>query len=564
MAVVYDKKVKRATEGCEVASLPNQALCTEGCCMRNMESRPQAQHRWVSLVLVGVLSVSGLAVSVLPTAADSGDSAAGLFSPTTPSGYTVYNDSAPVELGVRFSAKVSGSVTGVRVFKAVKASSATPLSGTLWSPSGQRLATAAFDRKRATGWQSVTFSRPVPLTVGLTYTVSVFAWSGKYAATDYGFMQAKSTESLTAPATGNGVYTYSGASSFPRNTHKASNYWVDVQFVPTMSAGGAPRTSPATTAPATTAPATTAPTTTAPTPTSPSSSQSGTAPSSDLKGWELNATNVGLAPHGLSCATLPVYTGSLKPARGARISKVRVTGPLDLSNGDIIVEKSCIKPNKTGYHNSFLITTTTCESKCYATAVGNVIVRDSEIDTTHLSASTIARSCGFLGIGTVQRNYMHGMGSGVCFFETGLVHSGLAQQNYVTDLRSDSTSHNEAATVRDLRKNAADDRTIKFINNRLDCRSGNVTGGLFIQPTWVDIYHVTAMGNYFEGDGYNFYVDKPGVATYSDIHVTDNRFRSTGWGPAAVGSGPGVAEWSGNYRFDPTQLDGKGAVVPKP
>ena len=211
--------------------------------MRTVESRPQAQRRWVSRVLVAALSFVGLAVSVLPTVADSGYSGSGLFSTATPSSYTVANDGTPVELGVRFSAKVNGSVTGVRVFKAARASSATPLSGTLWGPSGQRLATAAFDRTRATGWQSVTFSRPVPLTVGLTYTVSVFAWSGKYTVTDYGFSQAKSTDSLAASATPNGVYTYSSSSSFPRNTYKASNYWVDVQFLPkAFPDGGAPAT----------------------------------------------------------------------------------------------------------------------------------------------------------------------------------------------------------------------------------------------------------------------------------------------------------------------------------
>jgi serine/threonine protein kinase len=82
------------------------------------------------------------------------------------------------------------------------------------------------------------------------------------------------------------------------------------------------------------------------------------------------------------------------------------------------------------------------------------------------------------------------------------------RENFVTGLRSSGDSHNEAATIRDFRKNAANTRSVKFIDNRLDCSSGNVTGGLFIQPTWVDIFNVTVQGNYIEGGGYNLYVDQ--------------------------------------------------------
>jgi hypothetical protein len=282
----------------------------------------------------------------------------------------------------------------------------------------------------------------------------------------------------------------------------------------------------------------------------------------NLVGWQLTNTNVGLAPHGLSCVSLPAYAGSLKPASGARISGVRIAGPLDLSNGDIIVEKSCIRPTSVGYHNSFLVTTTICTGNgCSATPVGRVIVRDSEVDASSLSASTIAKSCAFLGVGTLQRNYMHGMGSGICFFETGAEFEALAEQNYVTGLRSSGDSHNEAATIRDFRKNTANSRTVKFINNRLDCSSGNETGGLFIQPTWLPIYNVTVEGNYLEGGGYNLYLEATANATYGNVHANNNRFRSTGWGPSVVSSGPGWTTWSNNHRHDATKPDGKGAAV---
>ncbi|WP_426241309.1 hypothetical protein [Nocardioides sp. LHG3406-4] len=324
----------------------------------------------------------------------------------------------------------------------------------------------------------------------------------------------------------------------------------------------APAPTPTPTPPPTPAPSPTptpAPTP-APTPTpSPTPAPAPPPPADGLRGWQLNASNVGLAPHGLSCSSLPAYTGPAKPARGARLTRVRVTVPLDLSNGDIIVDQSCMRPTSVGYHNSFLVTTTVCGSSCSASAVGNVIIRDSEIDASAMPASSIARSCAFLGVGTLQRNYMHGMGSGICFFETGTVHNALAEKNYVTGLRSSGDSHNEAATIRDFRKNAGDTRTVKFVDNRLDASGGNTTGGLFIQPTWIAIYNVTLTGNYFEGQGYNLYIETAG-GTYGNVRAINNRFRSTGWGPLAT-RGPGWNEFRENYKFDSSKPDAKGSLV---
>ena len=281
-----------------------------------------------------------------------------------------------------------------------------------------------------------------------------------------------------------------------------------------------------------------------------------------LMGWQLTASNIGLAPFGLSCDSLPAYTGAAKPAAGARISNVKITTNLDLSNGNIIIDKSCIKPT-TG-NSRALVSNDVCGSdECVVTATQTVTIRDSEFDASLASASSIAEACAFRGVGTLQRNYMHGMGSGICFFGTGYQLNGLAEQNYVTGLRSAGDSHNEAATVRDFRINQNPSRTANFTNNRLDCQSGNETGGLFIQPTWVDIANVYVTGNYIEGGGYNLYLNKAG-GNYSNVHATNNRFRSTGWGPAVVDGGAGWDEWANNYRYDSTKTDGKGAVVPQP
>lgn len=288
-------------------------------------------------------------------------------------------------------------------------------------------------------------------------------------------------------------------------------------------------------------------------------------PSSALFGWQLTAFNVGLAPHGLTCDRLARYEGPAKPPSGAVIRQLRVTQPLDLSNGNILIEKSCVRPESVGDHHAYLITTTTCDGNgCKAPAVGGVVIRDTEIDGSALPAQTIAASCAFLGVGMLERNYIHGMGSGICFFETGTVFSAKAEQNYVRGLRSwgdpaQDGSHNEAATVRDFRDAAG--RRVEFLNNRLDVSGGNETGALFIQPTWLPIHNVFIHGNYLEGGGFNLYLEQTDNATYGNVNATNNRFRPTGWGAAATASGPGYASWRDNYLYDAQQPDARGAPV---
>ena len=280
-----------------------------------------------------------------------------------------------------------------------------------------------------------------------------------------------------------------------------------------------------------------------------------------MKGWQLTSSNVGLAPFGLKCETLPLYIGPAKPLPGNTISGYRIEVPLDLSAGDILIEKSCIKPNGVGSHNEYLTTTTTCVgNNCSATVNGNVTIQDSEITAEHLPAATIAGADAFIGVGTLKRNYIHGMGSGISFFETGTVHNALAENNYVRGLRSYGDSHNDGATVRDFRKNTANTRTAKFIGNRIDCSTGRDTGALFIQPTWVSIYNVHITDNYLEGGGYNLYAENSG-GVYGNIRAINNRFRPTGWGAVATPSGPGWAVWTANHIYDASKLDGKGAVV---
>jgi hypothetical protein len=144
------------------------------------------------------------------------------------------NDSGAVELGVRFRADQNGTITGVRFYKA--ATNTGTHVGSLWTNSGTLLATATFTSETASGWQQVTFGTPVAITANTTYVVSYHTNVGNYSVNGAYFASAGADNPpLHALATGvsggNGIYAY-GAGGFPNQTFNASNYWVDVVYVP--------------------------------------------------------------------------------------------------------------------------------------------------------------------------------------------------------------------------------------------------------------------------------------------------------------------------------------------
>ncbi len=167
-----------------------------------------------------------------------------LFGATDVPAVTAASDTGNVELGVRFTPDVNGTVTGVRFYKGT--GNTGTHTGTLWSSAGTQLATGTFAGESATGWQTLTFTTPVSVTAGQTYTASYHAPVGRYAYTSAYFgsqLDRAPLHALAAFDGGNGVYVY-GARAFPSSTYNATNYWVDAVFAP--AASGAPVTSGAT------------------------------------------------------------------------------------------------------------------------------------------------------------------------------------------------------------------------------------------------------------------------------------------------------------------------------
>ena len=135
------------------------------------------------------------------------------------------NDGSAVEVGVKFRVASAGTISGVKFYK-ISGNSGTH-TGSLWSASGQRLATGTFANETASGWQQLLFAAPVAVTANTTYVASYHAPAGNYARSTGFFASALTAGEITlmsdGQAGGNGVYRY-GASGFPSGSYNASNY----------------------------------------------------------------------------------------------------------------------------------------------------------------------------------------------------------------------------------------------------------------------------------------------------------------------------------------------------
>ena len=139
-----------------------------------------------------------------------------------------WNDNDALNVGMKFVPDVDGTVTGVRFYKG-PANTGTHI-GSLWTGAGAPLASATFEAESASGWQTVRFSTPVPVTAGATYVVSYHMEAGQYAVTANGFQAAGVAAPPLRVPQGGGMYTY-GGNGFPGSAIN-HNFWVDVFFTP--------------------------------------------------------------------------------------------------------------------------------------------------------------------------------------------------------------------------------------------------------------------------------------------------------------------------------------------
>ena len=544
------------------------------------------RHRRIVRTGASTLGVFALAIGALiavPAVAQPVPT--GIFADSLQPAIEVDSDRAAVELGVEFSPKSAGAVTGLQYYQGRAAKEVT--TATLWSSTGRILAQASFAASRSEGWRTVPLSRPVALTAGETYVVSYHAPHGGYPVTENDLVQ-KRTQNGFVLDKGAGVYKY-GLSGFPQSTHMGSNYLVDIVFssgatptptatpVPSTTATPAPRPTstptPTTTPSPTATPTPTVTPTSTPTPTptptvtptpTPTPTPPPIGPGTGGTGWTVNANTVGLAPLGLSCAALPVYTGSTTVPAGTVISGMRVTTPLDLTAGNITIERSCIQPAWANRGRPIV----SAEANGGIGATGKVVIRDSEFDGSLLSAESAAWTGAFTGAGDLISNYIHGFGSGIAVMNSGSTLSMTIERNYVTGLvrwgdPATTGNHSDAFTIRDFTAARTPGRELIVRNNRFDCDSGSDTGAIFIQTYAGRIDNVALQGNLLEGGGYQLGLEQT-YNPYSNVRAVNNRFSNTGWGSTYRSGGPGWSEWANNFVYNSGATDGRGAAVRQP
>ena len=143
-----------------------------------------------------------------------------------------YYSAGPVELGMRFRSDLGGIVKGIRFYKA--AGDTSVRTGSLWSKTGELLATGTFTSESPSGWQLLTFASPVKIAANTTYLASYHTNGGFYytleALKEDGIDRGPLHVLKDGVEGGNGLYLYGPGGQAPTDYWASSNYWVDVVF----------------------------------------------------------------------------------------------------------------------------------------------------------------------------------------------------------------------------------------------------------------------------------------------------------------------------------------------
>lgn len=204
-----------------------------------IKKKPSLKSLFIALASIGIVTIAVFGVSKSFAAA----CPCTVFTAASTPAQQNINDGQPLELGMKFSTDVAGTITGVRFYKG--SSDSGSHTGTLWSSTGTNLGSVTFSGESASGWQQADFATPIAVTANTTYVVSYFSSGGYYTATNNGFANAVDNAPLHGLASGasggNGLYKY-GATGFPTSTWNASNYWVDAVFMNNPPADTTPPT----------------------------------------------------------------------------------------------------------------------------------------------------------------------------------------------------------------------------------------------------------------------------------------------------------------------------------
>lgn len=199
----------------------------------------QGKQNWTYSYIQKGLATASIKVRAVDDSANIGAASTRSLQLTGP--YSVFGQQVPdipdspdggaYELGLNVTPSVDGFITGARFYKS--AANTGTHTGSLWSATGQRLATATFTSETASGWQEVRFGRPVAVSAGQKYVISYTAPNGHYASKDQQWASFGLSDAPLTVAGGFGsapAGVYAGPGSFPTNSYNYGNYFVDALF----------------------------------------------------------------------------------------------------------------------------------------------------------------------------------------------------------------------------------------------------------------------------------------------------------------------------------------------
>jgi hypothetical protein len=146
----------------------------------------------------------------------------------------------PIEIGVAIRPAVPGDVVAVRFYKV--AGDRGPHVAHVWNERGDLIATAAFDRESANGWQEAALPRPVRVAADQPIVASYFSPAGsRLAESSSVFVNRPPSRAITdafhfpesAPSSGPTNFYRLGSSGFPTTATVIHQFWVDVAFART-------------------------------------------------------------------------------------------------------------------------------------------------------------------------------------------------------------------------------------------------------------------------------------------------------------------------------------------
>lgn len=478
----------------------------------------------VAAGLVGVTSAQAFSAQVaLPSGSQT------LWGMARPVSAAVDPDAGSVELGQQFTPTVSGTVLGVKFWKT--GTNAGKHVGNLWTKDGRRLASVTFSNETRDGWQVARFSAPVAVSAATTYVVSYLAPRGHYASTE-NFSGTDSAAQLTIPRTGSGVYSYGSTSSFPTQTWRSSEYWVDAVFLPgaAQATQDAPSRVPATTAtttpppssqPSAAASANPSPTVTPSTgptalPTRQPSPSSTPKPTSTRPATTPTTASAAPAPPtGFPSATstgvpagvaLSPYTGPATiTTPGTVIDSKVITTPLVIAAGadNVTIRNSIVRTQ--GF---FLVLNDQ--------GATNLQIVDSELD----GQKDVSNDAAVGGYNyTLTRVNVHGTGDGLKLGDNVTV-----QNSYIHDLATTADSHNDG-----MQSLGSDN--VRITHNSIVIGKGSTSAIMLSTGSADSMRNILIDGNLLGGGAYTVYggylAGTDDLSKVSGIVISNNRFTTS-------------------------------------